>query len=49
MGALIGAGAGAAAGTVGSAITGKRNVSLPAEATVTFTLQQPVDIGNLRS
>lgn len=48
-GALIGAGAGAAAGTVGSAITGKRNVSLPAEATVTFTLQQPVDIGNLRS
>jgi hypothetical protein len=46
---LIGAGAGAAAGTIGSAITGKRQVSLPAETAVTFTLQAPVDIGAVHS
>jgi len=38
-GALIGAGAGAAAGTVGSVFTGKRQVSLPIETTLRFTLQ----------
>lgn len=48
-GALIGAGAGAAAGTIGSAITGRRQINLPAETVVTFTLQAPVDIGELRS
>jgi len=48
-GALIGAGAGAAAGTIGSAITGKRQVHLPPETAVTFTLQDPVNIGNTRS
>lgn len=48
-GALIGAGAGAAAGTIGSAVTGKRQVSLPAETPVTFTLQAPVEIGEVHS
>ncbi len=46
-GALIGAGAGAAAGTVGAAFTGKRDVSLPAESTVTFTLRSDVPLGPL--
>jgi hypothetical protein len=48
-GALIGMGAGAAAGTIGSAITGRRQVSLPAETTLTFALQEPVEIGKSRS
>ncbi len=48
-GALIGAGSGAVAGTVGSAITGKRQVSLPAETSLRFTLENAVDLGNVRS
>ena len=43
-GALIGAGVGAAAGTVGSAITGKRQVSLPAETALRFRLESPVTL-----
>ncbi len=43
-GALIGAGAGAAAGTVGSVFTGKRQVSLPVETTLHFTLQSSVSL-----
>jgi hypothetical protein len=43
-GALIGAGAGAAAGTVGSIFTGKRQVSLPVETTLRFSLQSPVTL-----
>jgi hypothetical protein len=41
-GALIGAGAGAAAGTAGAAATGKKNVSIPAETPLRFTLRSPV-------
>lgn len=44
-GALIGAGAGAGAGVIGSAITGKREIYLPAETPLTFTLSAPVDLG----
>lgn len=44
VGALIGAGSGAAAGTVGAAITGKRDVQLPAEARVSFKLAAPVQV-----
>jgi hypothetical protein len=40
---LIGAGAGAAAGTVGAAITGKRQINLPAESRVTFVLRSDVN------
>jgi len=43
-GALIGAGAGAVGGTVGSAITGKRQVHLPAEYELRFTLSQPITL-----
>lgn len=43
-GALIGAGAGAAAGTAGAAATGKREVGVPAEAVLRFTLRAPVEI-----
>jgi hypothetical protein len=43
-GALIGAGAGAVGGTVGSAITGKRQVHLPAERELRFTLSEPVTL-----
>ena len=38
-GAAIGAGAGAGAGTAGAAATGKKDVRLPAEAVVSFTLR----------
>ena len=44
-GALIGAGAGAAAGTLGSVFTGKREVTLPAETTLRFTLKSAVPLG----
>ncbi|HEV2202494.1 MAG TPA: hypothetical protein VGR73_21970 [Bryobacteraceae bacterium] len=44
VGALIGAGSGAAAGTVGAAITGKREVQLPAEARVSFKLAAPLEV-----
>ncbi len=41
-GALIGAGAGAAAGTAGAAATGKRNIRLPVETPLAFTLRRAV-------
>ena len=44
LGAAIGAGAGAAAGTVGAAITGKKQVAIPAESVVRFTLGAPVRV-----
>ncbi len=43
-GALIGAGAGAAAGTIGSVITGKRQVHLPAEMELRFAFQTDVTL-----
>jgi hypothetical protein len=43
-GALIGAGAGAVGGTVGSAITGKRQVHLPAEYELRFALSEPITL-----
>ena len=44
LGAAIGAGAGAAAGTVGAAITGRKQVTIPAETVVRFTLGAPVRV-----
>ena len=44
VGAAVGAGAGAAAGVTGAVITGKRNVHLPPETHVTFTLRQGVHL-----
>lgn len=38
-GALIGAGAGAAAGTAGAAATGKKDVRIPVETVLSFTLR----------
>jgi hypothetical protein len=38
-GAAIGAGAGAAAGTAGAAATGKKDVHLPVETVLTFTIR----------
>lgn len=43
-GALIGAGAGGAAGTAGAAITGKKNVRLPVETPLAFSLHAPVTL-----
>ncbi|MGH9659906.1 MAG: hypothetical protein ACRD96_15255 [Bryobacteraceae bacterium] len=43
-GALIGAGAGAAAGTAGAAFTGKKNVRIPVETPLTFSLRSPVQV-----
>jgi hypothetical protein len=47
-GALIGAGAGAAAGaaagTAGAALTGKKNVHVPAESLLSFSLTAPVTV-----
>lgn len=43
-GALIGAGAGAAAGTAGAAATGKRDIRLPAETPLTFTIRKAVEM-----
>ncbi|HTP33186.1 MAG TPA: hypothetical protein VMJ75_13500 [Candidatus Acidoferrales bacterium] len=43
-GALIGAGVGAAAGTAGAAATGKREVAIPAEAVLRFTLRKSIEI-----
>ena len=45
-GALIGAGAGAGAGTAGAVITGKKNVRLPVETPLAFTLRQSVVLPN---
>ncbi len=44
VGAAIGAGAGAAAGTVGAAVTGRKQVVIPAETVVRFTLGAPVRV-----
>jgi hypothetical protein len=43
-GAAIGAAAGAGAGTAGAAITGKKDVSIPAETRITFHLKQAVSV-----
>jgi len=43
-GALIGAGAGAGAGTVGAGVTGKKEVGIPAETPLRFTLRAPVSL-----
>ena len=43
-GAAIGAVAGAGAGTAGSALTGNKDIVLPAESVVAFELQQPLEI-----
>ncbi|MGH9776451.1 MAG: hypothetical protein ACRD50_16085 [Candidatus Acidiferrales bacterium] len=41
-GAAIGAAAGAGAGTGGAALTGKKDITVPAEAPVSFKLESPV-------
>lgn len=43
-GAAIGVLAGAGAGTAGAAFTGNRNIVLPAEATLSFKLLQPLEV-----
>ena len=43
-GLAIGAASGAGAGTAGAAITGKREVHLPAESMLTFRLAQPLTV-----
>jgi hypothetical protein len=43
-GALIGAGIGAAAGTTTAFITGKKNVKLPVETPMTFSLRAGVQL-----
>lgn len=43
-GAAIGAGAGAGAGATGAALTGERDVEVPAETKIDFKLSQPVTI-----
>jgi len=45
-GALIGAGAGGAAGTAGAVITGKKNVRLPVETVLAFSLRAPVSVSD---
>jgi hypothetical protein len=43
-GAAIGAAAGAGAGTAGTAFTGNKEIELPAESAVAFTLKAPLKI-----
>jgi len=43
-GAAIGAAAGAGAGTAGTAFTGNKEIELPAESAVAFTLKSPLKI-----
>jgi hypothetical protein len=43
-GAAIGAGAGAGAGTAGAALTGKKEISLPAESHLTFRLSRSATV-----
>jgi hypothetical protein len=43
-GAAIGAGAGAAAGTGGAVLTGNKNIVLPTESALSFTLTAPLQI-----
>ncbi len=42
VGAAVGAGAGALAGTVGAVVSGKKNLRVPSETRLDFTLRQPV-------
>ena len=44
-GALIGGPVGAGAGTAAALITGRKNIRLPAESRLTFTLAEPLNIG----
>ncbi len=43
-GAAIGAGAGAGAGTAGAGLTGNKEITLPAESTLSFTLKQSLTV-----
>ncbi len=43
-GAAIGAVAGAGAGTAGAAFTGNKNITLPAESSLSFKLTQPLEV-----
>ncbi len=43
-GSLIGAGIGAAAGTVVQTVRGRERIRIPAESLVLFTLQSPVRV-----
>lgn len=43
-GAAIGAAAGAGAGTAGAAFTGNKDIELPAESALTFTLTDPLEV-----
>jgi hypothetical protein len=43
-GAAIGAAAGAGAGTAGAVLTGKDDIVLPAESTLSFQLREPVEL-----
>lgn len=43
-GALIGGLLGAGAGSAGAAFTGNKNISIPAESTITFTLTAPIRV-----
>jgi len=43
-GAAIGAVAGAGAGTAGAAFTGNKNITLPAETSLSFKMTQPLDV-----
>jgi hypothetical protein len=44
VGMVVGAGAGAAAGLAGALVTGRKQVSLPAETLLTFRLRAPVNV-----
>ena len=48
-GVLIGAGVGAAAGSTVRAITGRKNVRLPVETALSFTLRAPATVAEYRS
>lgn len=43
-GAAIGAAVGAGAGTAGAAATGKKDITLPAETRIHFTIEQPIQV-----
>lgn len=43
-GAAIGAGAGAGAGTAGAGLTGNKEITLPAESSLSFTLKQAIEV-----
>ena len=44
VGMVIGAGSGAAAGFAGALVTGRKQVSIPAETLLAFRLRSPVDV-----